>query len=188
MARAILPAIARGLVCSVFAMALAAGLTGCPEPGDAPRDLPPGFTACGDFPSGEPQQCEPGEYCIDLEFSECATGCLDNDNCQPPAACVKPGLADVGACRDHQAMGLDAARRCSDACTKLDICGALTAAEAEQCRADCQQALDDAARLSLAECVEPWSCRGGLVRCLRLECGPSFPCPRGGRCLSGRCT
>lgn len=56
-----------------------------------------GYTPCGDFPSG-PVECQPGQYCVDATFSECAPGCTSDVNCADGQACVKPAGESVGDC------------------------------------------------------------------------------------------
>ena len=76
---------------------------GCVALGDGPLfgTEDQGYTECGDFfaDPGEDVMCPPGRYCDDPTFSECADGCLSNDNCAEDQRCVKADGTQVGACQ-----------------------------------------------------------------------------------------
>lgn len=59
----------------------------------------PGYTECGDFVSNGTVYCTPNQYCEDPTFSECALGCLSNDNCADDQRCVKSDGTDIGTCQ-----------------------------------------------------------------------------------------
>jgi hypothetical protein len=62
-----------------------------------------GYTECGDFLSGgvfESNYCQPGQYCVDPTFSECADGCLSNENCAEDQRCVKGDGTNLGTCQN----------------------------------------------------------------------------------------
>jgi len=54
-----------------------------------------GFTECGDF-----EECQPGQYCEDSVFGECAEGCLSNVNCASDQVCSIPDGQSVGTCEN----------------------------------------------------------------------------------------
>lgn len=66
--------------------------------GDAPEQ---GYTECGDFLAdpGQDIMCPPGRYCEDPTFSECADGCLSNENCAEDQRCVKADGTQIGSCQ-----------------------------------------------------------------------------------------
>jgi len=159
-----------------------------------------GFTACGDFPDQEPKTCNPGQYCEDEIFSECALGCLGNYNCEEGSECRKAPGEDVGVC-DGAAPAPDggtpsspdggptgnALEACLNACSILTGCGAIDVGEGAQCNSDCN-GLSDGQRQAVADCVGDWNCSGDIPPCLGLECGPAYDCPVSGQdCLGGIC-
>jgi hypothetical protein len=63
-----------------------------------------GYTECGDFLAGgvfEENYCQPGTHCVDPTFSECAEGCLSNENCAEDQRCVKRDGTNVGTCQNQ---------------------------------------------------------------------------------------
>lgn len=62
-----------------------------------------GYTECGDFLAAgafESNYCQPGTHCVDPTFSECAEGCLSNENCAEDQRCVKRDGTNVGTCQN----------------------------------------------------------------------------------------
>lgn len=89
----------KGLALLGVTMGLQACLFGGgPLFGDGPEQ---GYTECGDFLAdpGEDILCQPGQYCDDPTFSECADGCLSNENCADDQRCVKADGTQIGSCQ-----------------------------------------------------------------------------------------
>ena len=60
-----------------------------------------GYTRCGNFLGGE--ECSPGQYCADPQWSECALGCLSDVNCASNQYCFKRPSQQVGVCENVRA-------------------------------------------------------------------------------------
>ena len=58
-----------------------------------------GYTSCGDF-GGDPVECQPGQYCYDVLYSECEPGCTSDVNCADSQTCIKAAGESVGDCQN----------------------------------------------------------------------------------------
>ncbi len=54
-----------------------------------------GFTSCGNF-----NTCQPGQYCEDDTFGDCAPGCLSNANCASDQTCESESGEPIGTCEN----------------------------------------------------------------------------------------
>ena len=166
-------------------------LAACGSADDA--GLSQGFTACGDFPDQQAKTCNPGQYCADEIFSDCALGCLGDYNCEEGNSCQKEPGQDIGTCGgfesspDAGTVPTNELERCIEACSILTGCGAIDVGEGAQCNSDCN-GLSDGQRKAVADCVGDWNCTGEIPPCLGLECGPAYDCPiNDEQCIGGSC-
>lgn len=53
-------------------------------------DAAPGYTSCS-FSSLTENCCQPGQYCEDASFEDCAIGCLSQENCTEDQTCDLTG-------------------------------------------------------------------------------------------------
>ncbi len=89
------------LLAAALAVVSAGLLSGCfflDEPGAGRGSDVRGYTDCGTFFGGE--TCQPGQYCVDPSWSECANGCLSDVNCASNQMCFKDSGRQVGVCEN----------------------------------------------------------------------------------------
>ena len=113
-----------------------------------------GQTPCGNFPEFEDKFCQAGQYCKDMTFSECASGCLSDNNCASNQTCAKENGEQVGVCQNKPMM-VDG--ECEAVCTKMKACDPTITNET--CNQFCA-GVSSACRACVADanCADPEAC------------------------------
>ncbi|MCB9745542.1 MAG: hypothetical protein H6740_23385 [Alphaproteobacteria bacterium] len=147
--------------------------------------LEPGYTDCG------PTTCSPGQYCA-FE-GVCENGCTSDANCLPGTECViTDDFFNEGECYgnsvdtgrpDDTPSGGDPLADCQAACDHFQTCG-LGAADASQCRSDCNGLTEDQ-QIAIGNC-EGLTC-GATLSCLGVDCFSDSDCGGGQVCLDYTC-